>query len=74
MELLSHENFVIFWLSFYLIIILLVLISWTLILTAKNIDPTKKLIWLLGTLYLPVIGPILLFFSLTTLKRTDRPD
>jgi hypothetical protein len=70
MELLSPENFMMIWLSLYLVIILLVLVSWTLILTAKNITPTTKLIWFLGTLYLPVIGPILLFFSLTTLKRT----
>ena len=68
MELLSPDNFLIVWSSFYLVMMLLVLISWTLILTSKTIDSTKKLIWLLGTLYLPVVGPILLFFSLTKLK------
>jgi hypothetical protein len=71
MELLSPDIFLIIWSSFYLVTILLVLLSWTLILTAKKIDPTKKLIWLLGTLYLPLVGLIFLFFSLKKLKHTD---
>ena|GEM_PF-3200501 len=71
MELLSPDNFLIIWSSFYLVTILLVLLSWTLILTTKKIDPTKKLIWLLGTLYLPLVGPIFLFFSLKKLKHID---
>ncbi len=71
MELLTPDNFLIIWSSFYLVTILLVLLSWTLILTAKKIDPTKKLIWLLGTLYLPLVGPIFLFFSLKKLKHTN---
>ena len=70
MELLTPGSFLVIWQLFYLMTILLALISWTLVLTAK-IDPTKKLIWLLGTLFLPVIGPILLFFSLSKLKRVD---
>ncbi len=71
MELLTPGSFLVIWQLFYLMTILLALISWTLVLTAKRIDPTKKIIWLLGTLFLPVIGPILLFLSLSKLKRVD---
>ena len=71
MEILAPGSALVVWQSFYLVAILLVLLSWVLILTAKTIEPTKKLIWLLGTLFLPVIGPVLLFFSLSALRRAD---
>jgi len=71
MEILTPGSAIMVWQSFYLVTILLVLVSWVLILTAKTIKPTKKLIWLLGTLFLPVIGPVLLFFSLSALRRAD---
>lgn len=71
MELLTPGTPLIIWQLFFLATILLVLVSWTLIFTAKRMEPTRKIIWLAGTLFLPVVGPILLFFSLSALRRVD---
>lgn len=71
MELLTPGTSLMVWQLFWLVTILLVLVSWVLILTTRKIEPTRKLIWLLATFFLPVVGPILLFFSLPALKRTN---
>lgn len=71
MELLIPGNGLIIWQLLTLLTIILVAVSWILILKTKSIDPTKKMIWLSGTLLVPVIGPILFFFSFASLKRVD---
>ncbi len=52
-----------------LISILSFITSWTIILLSNRIEPVKKLIWLIGTLLLPIIGPVLLFISLRSFKK-----
>lgn len=47
----------------------LFLISWIMILVTKRLDATNKLVWLIGTLFLPVIGPLLFFFRYSSLKK-----
>jgi hypothetical protein len=41
----------------------LFILSWTIILANNRLESAKKLAWLLGTLFLPLVGPILFFFS-----------
>lgn len=36
-------------------------IAWILILTHRAADATTKIVWLLGTLFLPIMGPVIYF-------------
>jgi hypothetical protein len=68
MQILNLDYGLIIFQAFVLITILLFIISWTIILLTKWIEPTKKLIWLIGTSLLPIVGPVLFFVSLKSLK------
>jgi hypothetical protein len=68
MELLTPGIGLIIWLLILtLAAFVLFLLSWILIFNNTKIDRTKKMIWLLVTFMLPVIGPVLF---LTTLKKS----
>ncbi len=49
--------------------LLLLIVSWIVILINGKIDPTKKIIWLMGTLPLPIIGPLLFLLSFRSFIR-----
>jgi hypothetical protein len=57
------------WQSFILVALITFVIAWVMILTSKSIEPSQKLVWLLGTLFLPVIGPIIFFSKYSGLKK-----
>jgi hypothetical protein len=61
MELLTPGFGLIIWQLLVILSSLLFVISWVMILTAKNLDATERLTWMLGTLLLPVIGPVIFF-------------
>jgi hypothetical protein len=54
-----------------LITILLFITSWITILLAKRLESGKKLVWLLGTLFLPVIGPLAFFILLKNMSKNN---
>jgi hypothetical protein len=70
MELLSPGTGLIIWQLFALGCTLLFIAAWVVILRSK-LDPTTKLIWMLGTLFLPIIGPVLFFLSHSSLKKSQ---
>lgn len=68
MKLLTPGAGLIFWQVIIAAQLLLLLVSWIMILISSKIDPTRKIIWLSGTLFLPVIGPLLFLLSYRTLS------
>jgi hypothetical protein len=69
MELLTPGAGLIFWQVMIGAQLLLLLVSWIMILISSKIDPTKKIIWLSGTLFLPVIGPLVFLLSFRSFSR-----
>ncbi len=69
MELLSPGTGLIIWQLFAFGCALLFITAWVVILRAK-LDPTTKLIWMVGTLFFPFIGPVLFFLSRSSLKKS----
>ena len=69
MELLSPGTGLIIWQLFTLLCTLLVIAAWVLIIRSKH-DPTTKLIWMLATLFLPILGPVLFFLSRSSLTKS----
>lgn len=49
--------------------IVLFISSWVTILITNRLESNQKLVWLLGTLFPPVIGPILFFISFNSMSR-----
>ncbi len=68
MELLTPGYGLIVWQMLALLGSLLFLISWVMIFTAKNLNTTERLIWMLGTLLLPIVGPVLFLMKQLTAK------
>jgi TRAP-type C4-dicarboxylate transport system permease small subunit len=71
MELLSPGYGLLFFQSVILISILLFTISWIIILLNNQIESTKKIVWLIATLFLPIIGPVLFFISFRNLYKKN---
>ncbi|WP_162427791.1 PLDc N-terminal domain-containing protein [Pontibacter pudoricolor] len=69
METVTPDIGLIFWQMVIFSGLPLFLISWIMILVTKRLDATNKLVWLIGTLFLPVIGPLLFFFRYSSLKK-----
>lgn len=46
-----------------LTVVALFLVSMIVVLLNKQLDSNEKIIWLIGILFLPIIGPILFFIS-----------
>ncbi|MBX2967900.1 MAG: PLDc N-terminal domain-containing protein [Cyclobacteriaceae bacterium] len=63
MELLTPGFGLIIFQALILVPIVLFLVAVFMLLMNSKIDPTKKIIWLVGITLVPVLGPILLFMS-----------
>ncbi|WP_414693405.1 PLDc N-terminal domain-containing protein [Ohtaekwangia sp.] len=69
MELLTPGIGLLIWQVLIFVIAILFVVSWIIILRTKTLDSRDRLSWLLGTLLLPVIGPLIF---LTKYLRTGR--
>lgn len=63
MELITPGWGLLLWQVLILITIILFVASWMMILTTKTFDSRDRLSWLLGTLLLPLVGPVLFFIK-----------
>jgi hypothetical protein len=59
MELLTPGIGVLLWQVLIFVIAILFVVSWIVILKTKTLDSRDRLSWLLGTLFLPIIGPLI---------------
>ncbi len=64
MELLTPGTGLIIWQLLVFLAVLLFLVAWIIILVSKKLDPRERLSWMLGTLFLPIVGPVIFFFQL----------
>jgi hypothetical protein len=69
MELVSPGMGLIFWQTVLLSGILLFITAWIVILMTNKLNATNKLVWLLGTLFLPIIGPLIFLLKFPFLKK-----
>ena len=69
METVTPDVGLIFWQMVIFSGIPLFLISWIMILVTNRLNSTDKLVWLIGTLFLPIIGPLLFFIKYPSLKK-----
>ena len=69
MELLTPSPFLMVWQLTMLVALILFLVSWVIILLTKKMGSSNKLAWLLGTLFLPVVGPILFLLRFRSLRK-----
>ena len=72
MDLLSPGTGLIIWQLFVVAGTLLFITAWIVILRSRHLDATTKLYWMLGTMFLPVIGAVLFFLSHSTLKKEGK--
>ena len=63
MELHTPGTGLIIWQLLIFSMIILFVVSWIMILTTKAFDSKARLSWLIGTLLLPIVGPILFFIK-----------
>jgi len=59
MKLLTPGVGLLLWQVIVFVIAALFIVSWVVILKTKTLDSKDRLSWLLGTLFLPVIGPLI---------------
>jgi hypothetical protein len=59
MELLTPGIGLLLWQMLIFVIAILFAVSWIVILKTKTLDSRDRLSWLLGTLFLPIIGPVI---------------
>ncbi|MFZ2906626.1 MAG: PLDc N-terminal domain-containing protein [Cyclobacteriaceae bacterium] len=69
MELLTPGYGLLLFQLIILMAILLLAISWVIILLNNRLESGKKIVWLIGTGLLPLIGPILFFISYKNLNK-----
>jgi hypothetical protein len=63
MDLIINEPGLIWWQATGLLAIILFVVSWMMILVSKRLVPAQKMVWLLGTLFLPVLGPLVFLLN-----------
>ncbi|SFU85228.1 Phospholipase_D-nuclease N-terminal [Pontibacter akesuensis] len=51
--------------------VLLFLAAWIVILVTNRLQSNQKLVWLAGTMFLPVIGPLIFFFKFASLRKAN---
>lgn len=59
MDLLTPGVGLLLWQILIFVIVILFAVSWIVILRTKAMDSRDRLAWLLGTLFLPIIGPVI---------------
>lgn len=64
----------VFWQTVLMAVIPMFLIAWIMILATNRLDATQKLVWLLGTMFLPLIGPLLFFVKYKSFKKPAVPQ
>ena len=47
----------------------LFLMAWIMALVTNRLDATQKIAWLPGTLFLPLIGPLIFFIKFSSFKK-----
>ncbi|SFG93672.1 PLDc N-terminal domain-containing protein [Pontibacter chinhatensis] len=61
MELVSAPVSMIIWQMFMLLHMVLFMTAWAMILLSSRLNAPYTLAWMLGTLLLPVVGPVIFF-------------
>jgi hypothetical protein len=69
MELIMPGSGLVIWQILIFTNIILFVVSWLMILTTKALDSRARLSWLLGTLFLPILGPLLFLVKYVRMKR-----
>ncbi len=69
MELVAPGTGLILWQTVLLTGILLFIIAWLVILMTNKLNATAKLVWMLGTFFLPIIGPLIFLIKFPFLKK-----
>lgn len=59
MDLLTPGTGLLIWQFLSLAITILFVVSWVVILKTNTLDSRDRLAWLLGTFFLPIIGPVI---------------
>lgn len=71
MELVTPSLGLIFWQLIMILTIGLFVVAWMMILISKRLESSQKIVWLIGTLFLPVVGPLIFFIKFPSLKKTS---
>ena len=71
MELLTPSIGLIIWQILFLAAIVLFIVAWIKIVTSKTMSYNSKILWMFGTLVLPLIGPIVFLSSGHSRKSSD---
>jgi len=61
MELVTSGLGLLFWQLIIMLTIGLFIVVWMMILISKRLEPYQKKVWMIGTLFLPVVGPLIFF-------------
>jgi len=70
MELNTLSAGLIVWQITIIIIAILLVIAWTIILVTDKFDSRDRLSWLLGTLFLPILGPMIFLFKYLRIRKS----
>jgi hypothetical protein len=69
MERLTPEIGLLVWQILIFVMTILLVVSWIFILKTETLDSRDRLSWLLGTLFLPVIGPLIFLRKYLMIRR-----
>ncbi|WP_394801833.1 PLDc N-terminal domain-containing protein [Pontibacter silvestris] len=48
--------------------VIVFIVSWIMILRTNKLEAIQKIAWLIGTLFLPVIGPVIFFVKYSSFR------
>ncbi|MCX2738396.1 PLDc N-terminal domain-containing protein [Pontibacter anaerobius] len=71
MELITPGIGLIFWQLMTILSIPCFMVAWLLVLFTNKLNPDQKIVWLVSTLFLPVIGPLIFFVKYPFFKKAN---
>ncbi|MFD2065665.1 PLDc N-terminal domain-containing protein [Pontibacter silvestris] len=68
MELVTPSFGLIVWQTMTFLSVIVFIVSWIMILRTNKLEAIQKIAWLIGTLFLPVIGPVIFFVKYSSFR------
>jgi len=71
MDLVTPSPGLILWQLIVVLSIVLFIVAWIVILITNKLGSTQKIVWLIGTMFLPMFGPLILFIKYSSFKKAS---
>jgi len=71
MELVTPSLGLILWQLIVVLSIVMFIVAWIVILITNKLGSTQKIVWMVGTMFLPIFGPLILFIKHSSFRKAS---